>query len=198
MVGCKKDGTFSVEVACFLDVAGVSRSAVREFLADKEWCFAKANGKAKALHRIFDDRRESAANPSRVKATCGELLGVYGLLRHYVECLVLRRAETESARQSFVAVCRVLDLLLDAKFGLASVSSIWAPLEAATAEHLRLHQAAHGDGSVRPKHHWQLDVPRQLARDNLVLDAFVIERTHLAVKAVADPSKTLELLKTVF
>jgi hypothetical protein len=51
---------------------------------------------------------------------------------------------------------------------------------------LQLHKAAYGEARLKPKHHWQLDVPRQLQRDNMVLDAFVIERTHLAVKAVAE------------
>ena len=44
-------------------------------------------------------------------------------------------------------------------------------------------EAAYGEGWMKPKHHWQMDVPRHTQRDGLVLDAFVIERTHLAVKA---------------
>jgi hypothetical protein len=36
-----------------------------------------------------------------------------------------------------------------------------------------------------------LDVPQQFRRDGAVLDAFVIERTHLRVKAVAEPIKNV-------
>jgi hypothetical protein len=50
----------------------------------------------------------------------------------------------------------------------------------------RLHQIAYGSHYIKPKHHWMMDVPAQLVRDQCVLDAFIIERTHLVVKGVAD------------
>jgi len=43
--------------------------------------------------------------------------------------------------------------------------------------------------------HWLLDVAQQLARDKIVLDAFVIERTHLRVKAVAEPIKNTRVFE---
>jgi hypothetical protein len=50
----------------------------------------------------------------------------------------------------------------------------------------RLHQLAYGIRHIRPKHHWMMDVAAQLVRDECVLDAFIIERTHLVVKGIAD------------
>ncbi len=47
-------------------------------------------------------------------------------------------------------------------------------------------QEAHGTTHIRPKHHWLLDIPMQIARDGVVIDAFVVERQHLLVKGVAD------------
>ena len=51
---------------------------------------------------------------------------------------------------------------------------------------MRLHQEAYGTVLLKPKHHWLLDIPTQLRRDGMVLDAFVIERQHLMVKGVAE------------
>jgi hypothetical protein len=50
----------------------------------------------------------------------------------------------------------------------------------------RLHQIAYGSVYIKPKHHWMMDIPAQLVRDQCVLDAFIIERTHLVVKGIAD------------
>lgn len=52
-------------------------------------------------------------------------------------------------------------------------------------------KAAYGERFLKPKHHWQLDVPAQLVRDGMVFDAFVIERTHLKVKRVANHVENL-------
>jgi len=59
-------------------------------------------------------------------------------------------------------------------------------LELATTEHLRLHMLAYGTQYVRPKHHWMQDIPDQIRQDGVVVDAFVVERVHLRVKAVAE------------
>ncbi len=54
------------------------------------------------------------------------------------------------------------------------------------ATHMRRHQAVYGTRLLRPKHHWMMDVPEQVARDNTVLDAFIVERIHLQVKWIAE------------
>ena len=56
----------------------------------------------------------------------------------------------------------------------------------AISDYVRKHKLAYGTQYVKPKVHWLLDVPEQLVRDGLVLDAFVIERTHLTVKHLAE------------
>ena len=67
-----------------------------------------------------------------------------------------------------------------------SATEAAAQLEQATGRYLRLHQEAYGSVLLKPKHHWLLDIPAQLRRDGMVLDAFVIERQHLMVKGVAE------------
>ena len=46
--------------------------------------------------------------------------------------------------------------------------------------------AAYGNALIKPKNHWQMDMPDQIAQDGCVLDAFLIERTHLKVKVIAE------------
>ena len=84
-----------------------------------------------------------------------------------------------------------IDLILMAKRRIADPLATAAELKLAAKKHLELHIRAHGTGHIKPKHHWQLDMPDQLARDGAVIDALVIERIHLQVKAVAEPVTNL-------
>lgn len=81
--------------------------------------------------------------------------------------------------ESFDAACDVLDIIVSAKHGVRHPTQAARDLQLALARHMRLHRATYGDDHIRPKHHWNFDIPSQLARDSMVLDAFVIERTHL-------------------
>lgn len=94
--------------------------------------------------------------------------------------------ELVAARSSFNACCDCIDLILLAKRRIASPVDVGPQLQSALAKHLELHKLAHGVRAVKPKHHWQLDMARQLSRDGLVLDCFVVERIHLQVKAIGD------------
>lgn len=69
---------------------------------------------------------------------------------------------------------------------MASPTDVGPQLQSALAKHLELFKLAHGVSAVKPKHHWQLDMARQLPRDGVVLDCFIVERIHLQVKAIGD------------
>jgi hypothetical protein len=186
-------GVFSVEAQLFLtEIAtiGIERVQVQTFLGDDRWSFPRfTKVKASQLHRIFDPRRESSDNPNKVKGTASELLGLYGLLRHFVEVYVADEPAIRTQRQSFDALCEWLDLLIDVKRGLVS-PLLGAPrLRTLGERQLQLHLTAYGTEAVLPKHHWFLDLPQQLERDGCVIDAFVIERQHLTVKGVAEHIK---------
>ncbi len=71
------------------------------------------------------------------------------------------------------------DLRMAAKTGLVTADEGSVQLENGTGRFLRLHQEAYGKDALKPKHHWLLDIPSQLRRDGMILDAFVIERQHL-------------------
>ena len=62
-------------------------------------------------------------------------------------------------------------------------------LDAALSDHMRLHLAAYGTDHIKPKHHWLFDVATRLRLRDLLwflVDCFVLERSHLAARDVAD------------
>ena len=185
-----QDGVFVVECRAFVQACtphGVTRAMVEEFLKDGAWEFPRGvRSKCKQLHRVFSEKRTSSADATKIKASCAEMLGVYGLLRHFFAVNVNDIPEVRKEWASFAAACQVLDIILLAKRESVDIAEAAGQLRAATGQHLRLHKAAYGTQWIKPKHHWQMNVPSQLLRDMCVLDAFVIERTHLRVKAIAD------------
>ena len=181
-----QDGAFTTEAWLFLKARGIQPSDVCVFLKDPGWHFPAVNrDKGKGLYRVFDEYRTSSSDEAgKLKCSASELLSLYGLIRHYAETRVVD--EASAARQSFMAACNVLDLLMLCKRCVTAPADAAKQLRIATAKHLRLHLAAYGPSGVRPKHHWMLDIADQICRDGLLLDCFVIERKHLHVKAVAE------------
>jgi hypothetical protein len=109
-----QDGVFSSEIRAFLQRTSTPKATVQQFL-QRPWEFPHFHAvKSKQLHRVFDERR--SIDGEKIKASCSELLGVYGLLRHFVQVEVPDNVEFATARASFFAACTVLDLLLAAKF----------------------------------------------------------------------------------
>jgi hypothetical protein len=77
-------------------------------------------------------------------------------------------------------------LILLAKAGLVEVAEAAARLAVLCPAFLDAHVSAYGRDYLRPKHRWLVDIGSQLARDRQVIDCFIVERQHLAVKAVAE------------
>jgi hypothetical protein len=121
-----------------------------------------------------------------MRCQASELLGLYTLVKHWVDEHA-QDARVDLERKSFYAAVAVVDLIMQAKNSLssASVRAVVGKLTTAIQQHLRAHKAAYGEGRIKPKHHWLWDVALQLLRDGLVLDAFVVERNHLSIKAFA-------------
>jgi hypothetical protein len=139
---CLQDGVFNAECMAFLKACeplGVTRGDIQTFLADEGWVFpASSKAKARQLHRVFDIHRQSDKEPDKVKASCSEMLGIYGLLRYFFELHVGDHAAVRVEFRSFLAACKVLDLVLMAKRFLGDFAVVAAQLQIATAEHLRL------------------------------------------------------------
>ena len=106
-------GVFNAEVEAMLTVAapfGVTRRTIQDWLRDDAWQFPSCT-KAKAweLHRIFDERRQAATDPDKLKCSCSEALGVYGLLRFLFETTLGNEARLHTQMAAFRAVCDVLE-----------------------------------------------------------------------------------------
>jgi len=179
-------GVLTVEIECVLEATSTTKAAVQEFLGDEQWCFPlQTRGKSRSLHRIFDERR-APQDDLKIKASCSELLGVYGLLRFFFTATLAENADMANYLNSFLALCSVIDLLLAAKRRVASLHRLADELDLQVQKFLDAHIRCYGREHVRPKHHWLMDISWQIRRHNLVLDAFVIERIHLRIKAIAD------------
>ena len=89
-------------------------------------------------------------------------------------------------RHSFFLMCRVVDLILDAKQGVTPMVDSARALREALRTFMTAHVQAYGRDHIKPKHHWLFDVADQMERHSAVFDAFIIERLHLRVKAVAN------------
>jgi hypothetical protein len=189
-----QDGTFTLEASSFIvacEHAGLTTwKSVQTFLQDAAWSYpVAARTKCRQLHRVFDEIRTPRGEDHRLRCSASELLGLYGLLRHFVETEIGEHAAVALKRASFDAACESLDMILLAKAGVLDVVATCDPLRAVMAKHLRLHQAAYGTEHIKPKHHWNLDMAEQLKRDKCILDAFIIERIHLQVKRIAEHVK---------
>lgn len=80
-----------------------------------------------------------------------------------------------------------LGTIIAAKYGRLHFSKAAQQLRQELRDHMVLHLACHGEGNVKPKHHWMWDVADQLQEDAeqgfpFLIDMFVIERLHLSVK----------------
>ena len=115
----------------------MDRDLIKQFLEDPGWKFPKAMKiKSKALHKVFDESRRSK-DDKKLRCTCSEGLGLYGLLRLFVE------SHTEGANAhvaSFQACCLVLDLIMQAKMRLRDPVEVASDLEVAACKFLELHK----------------------------------------------------------
>jgi hypothetical protein len=183
-----QNGVLNCEVEALLLATAVTRAELQTFLASPQWQFPEfTKQKSRLLHRVFDARRVASEEPDKVKASCSELLGLYGMLRMFFHLKFAEVPAFERHLASFNQLCKCIDWFLALKRGTVPVDAASTDeLQACLRSHLEMHTALYGDRFVRPKHHWLLDTPAQFLRDRVILDGFIIERTHLIIKGLAD------------
>ena len=129
-------------------------------------CFPKSYyTKGSHLWRIFDQHRNKAGEiMEKVRGDASELLGMYTLMRHFVELRFKDRAdEMVNERASFNACCEVVDIFLKMKNAFVDCRSEEGceGLENVIFAHLQLHIAAYGTDHIKPKHHLNHCLPKQ-------------------------------------
>ena len=193
------NGVASQEVHMFLKScrqAGIADiwSLLQQYCG-AEWSFPSQNKqKALSIVEVFNKTREKACH-DHFKSGASELLTVYPLVRRFAESILLSQFPVlQQNVLSFTLCCKVLDMLQDAKGGVAQ-SDV---LAAAICNHLQQHKRVYGEDDWKPKLHYSLHIPQQVLRDNMLFDCFVVERSHQVPKLLAaDVKKTETFEKTV-
>ena len=172
-----------------------SQEDIHDFLK-LEWHFASTPTKKRpeCYKLLTEQARKVHEEANTVKASMGDLLGLYGVLRHFVEISEHRDdARIAAEVQNFFLVCKAVDLLLAAKRRRIPVPDAGRQLLTLLELHLESHMKAHGgNGRVRPKTHWAFDIAQCMMSDDYLMDTFTTERLHLRAKGVADNVKKLD------
>ena len=186
------NGVASQEIHCFLQACKTQGCReVWALLADfcrANWNFTRHHhARGVAIHQIFNKSREKASG-DHWKSSASELLTAYPLVRRFAESIIaVRFPDLQRTCQSFLACCKVLDMLQDIKAQDEILDT--APLQQAVKDYLQLHCAVYGEDGVKPKHHYALHVPEQAQQYKILLDCFVVERSHQLPKLMATPVK---------
>ena len=193
------DGSMSVEAKCLLAASasiGQSFPQVETFLKRADWEFPNyLRHKMTGLHRVFSHWRvNTKEDGQKVRCLASELLSVYGLVRNFTQTVIGEgHPELAPNLESFFACCNVIDIFLKVKHRQMRLDEVTVDLlDEALSNHLRLHKAAYGTEHIKPKHHWLFDVACRLRRRDLLwflVDCFVLERSHLTARDVADNVK---------
>lgn len=89
---------------------------------------------------MFDPRRIIADDPSKLKGTCAEFLGLFALLRHWIAVEAPVDPALVVPMRSFLALCGIIDLILKVKRELTPATEAGRKLTVDCSEYLRLHK----------------------------------------------------------
>jgi hypothetical protein len=157
-----------------------------DLLANANWKYPAFMSAGKTMNKFFSAvRQKSSEQAETFKAMASEMLMVYPLVRQLAYTILENLGGMDLHLNSFYALGYALDLLHAAKRGPINI----VQLQAAISLHGDSHQRAYGTASIKPKHHYAHHIPKQIARDNLLLDTFVLERKHQPIKRCADHCK---------
>ena len=115
-----------------------------------------------------------------------EQFGLYPLLRHFINVIVGGDDRVAASAASFLAGCKVVDLLRLPKLHQLEIADAERMLTEAISDFMEKHKAAYGTDYIRPKHHWMFDVAISAFRHGMIIDMWIIERLHLRVKKEAE------------
>ena len=169
-----------------------SQSSLYNFLKEP-WQFPRSSQhKQKDLCRLFNEQAQKTNTEKlTIKASMGDLMGLYGLLRHFSEGRVPADRRIAAELHNFQLACQAVDILVAAKKRRVPLRSAGDQLRVVLEQHMQSHVKASGNGRVRPKGHWGFDIAECMQQDEFLLDAFGTERLHLRVKGIAEHCKNI-------
>ena len=192
-----QDGMVNKCLTLFIDAcqrkAGISAVDFEMFLKRRGWTFPKwKDHKMSNIWRIFSSyrRKGNSEDDFDIKASSGEMLTLYALMRHGVETVELPATMAEE-RSVFLSACKVVDTLLMVKMQMLDPAVGAALLRECLRAYLIRYKRLWGTQNLIPKVHWLFDIAEQMlsGSDEVLLDGFVLERIHLRVKVFAEKTK---------
>ena len=155
---------------------GVKYEAVRKLLA-LAWRWPRSMKGGKVADKDFS-------------ADAGQMLQILPILRYFVENFVAgprgidTTGDCAAEIESFIAMCGVVKILQTCKhYGFTPARK--QDLLAAARRHLHLFARLYGESCVKPKHHFMLHVAVLVNEWSVLLDCYVHERKHKAIKQAA-------------
>lgn len=118
-----------------------------------------------------------------LKGMASAVLIVVPMLRYFLEQFCSNNAAISNEVASFRALHDVVSSLKSIKESAVVAAEATDKLAVLQKRHFESFRRAYGDDYVRPKHHYSLHVPKQIARHQFLYDCFVLERKHQLAKA---------------
>ena len=173
---------------------GIRFDHLRE-MSEAEWKMCKALGLPSGLRACFAPAREKAWRDSgSFKTGASEMLMCLPIILYFLESVLLPQGKLVAQVKSYRALFEVVNLIKQGK----EVTYSSDTLARAIKKHAMAFTAAYPDADFKPKNHYLHHVASQFAREGVILDAFVGERKHQSIKAMAaDVQNTLTYEKTV-
>ena len=196
------DGVLNVEMWNLIDLCdreGYGAQADLHAFLRLNWVVpAHRRRGGRQLWRIFSDRAAASnSEAGAVKCSSSELLSLYGMMRHWAHERLPRDSDAIRPQlDCFLLACDAVDVLMQAKRCEKPMRRAGEELRDVLVRHQVAHQALHGLGHVKPKHHWAFDIAEQLQTDAWLFDSFVIERLHLRIRTIAEHCKNLASYET--
>lgn len=183
-------GTLTTDLSLLVStVPGLGWRRLQEFF-QLAWKFPHTlmrHGLGGSLYAACKQSEHSTSG--KCKASCSEQLTMYALVRHFVTTCLDPPDDpaVQAALESFKACCEVVDAFLFVKrrrhTGIVYNDIITPKID----EHMVRFAAAYGSQCFLPKHHWLYDCALQIKMDGgVVLDMFVMERTHKKLKSPSE------------
>ena len=175
-----------------LQRVGITQAMLHQELQTWQWP-ERISSRSVSGQRIFAKKQDGDS----VKCSASEALSVYPVLRCIFICF-LRSGQCpgiEDHIDSFVKICRVLDLLQSLKRGQTRATT----LHEAVVEHLKSYQKAYGTDRWLPKHHYSLHLAKLYSFHKTLCSCWTHERRHREIKRYAsqNPNTSVGFEKSI-
>ena len=172
------DGLADVELGKLMKVMHKHKSLTSyKELGDYVSKFSRPKNAVEIKHLFTATASKNNYKNGSFNCTGSEFLTLTPILLRYLKNVVLPRGEFEAHVESMIACLEVVVMLQAVKTGTVCHKELARKIR----EHLRQFKSCYGSSACRPKHHYALHLPDQLAHHGFLLATFTHERKHRLV-----------------